>query len=128
MEWVVGGPPASVLEDIPEEKAAETETASIRVFRECSGLLNVVTRASGITAMPRSILRNSEFTSYLNLHVHSNGKPLLLLLLFWTSYDQFFFRIAVSVIPLGYRKGKLLICLLVHDQHRVKDSHPITYC
>ena len=81
MEWVVGGPPASVLEDIPEEKAAETETASIRVFRECSGLLNVVTRASGITAMPRSILRNSEFTSYLNLHVHSNGKPAFIIII-----------------------------------------------
>ena len=62
-------------------EAAETETASIRVFRECSGLLNVVTRASGITAMPRSILRNSEFTSYLNLHVHSNGKPAFIIII-----------------------------------------------
>ena len=90
-------------------------------------------RKNGISAMPRSILRISiwNFNVVFGPNVHTNGKPGLYIYIFHSSYGRFcIFRIFISAISLGQKKKEkkawLLVCWFVHNQHRVKKSHPNT--
>ena len=94
-----------------------------------SFISQVVTRASGITAMPRSILRtrSETFTSYWN-RMCTQMESL-------TFYFVFFGQVVVAFVFFSDRcidhisrttppPGRLSVFWVVHDQHRVKTSHP----
>ena len=98
-----------------------------------SQVITTKKRKNGISAMPRSILRISiwNFNVVFGPNVHTNGKPGLYIYIFHSSYGRFcIFRIFISAISLGQKKKEkkawLLVCWFVHNQHRVKKSHPNT--
>lgn len=91
----------------------------------------------GIAAMPRSILRISIQTvnlSYLNLLCSQRGRLLFFLFIIFSDklrsplfcFSASLHRSWISRTKIKAKKtskGKLAICWLMHDQHRVNKSH-----
>ena len=76
-------------------------------------------------------IRSESFYLVFEPHMHTNRKPawLLVLFCFQTSYDRFlhvFGSFCRSYLLTKPQKGRRSDCWSVHDQYRVKKSHPNT--
>ena len=101
----------------------QEETRSKQPFLYINQVLVVM--RSGLTSMPRSILPISIWIFYIvfELHMHTNGKPAFLIPIsdkLWPLLYFFgsFYRPHLS--DTNHKEGRLSICCLVLDQHRVK--------